>query len=63
MSDTSHEALLASINHNPKILGIKTEHEQQLAASLESINVSALQAAFRLGFDAGVKAEAAKQKD
>jgi hypothetical protein len=63
MSDSSHEALVASINHNSKILGIKTEHEQQLAASLESVNVSALHAAFRLGFDAGVKAKAAAQKD
>ena len=54
MTEHSHEALVASINLNPKIVAIKEGHEQELAATLENLNMSVLQSVFRLGFDAGV---------
>lgn len=61
-TEFSLEAQTASIKQLSKIVGVKERHEQQIAVTVESHNMSALQEAYQLGFDAGV-AHAASKKD
>jgi hypothetical protein len=54
MSEPSVAAEAASIKSHSKLLGVKAGREQELVSTLERLNVSALEDAFKMGFDAGV---------
>jgi hypothetical protein len=53
--DTSIEALNASIKFTSKIIGAKERCEQELAAAIESANISVLLEVFRMGVDVGIE--------
>lgn len=63
MSDPSTEALSASITNNHKILAIRAEHEQRLAAAVESVAMDTLHAVFRLGYECAREKAVAGSKD
>lgn len=55
--DADAEALRAGILANSQLIALKQAHEQQVQATLDSIAITILRDAFRLGFEAGQKSK------
>jgi len=53
----AERAFRASLVKTPTLSALKDEHEQNVAATIESASLALLQRAYALGFEAGLAAQ------